>query len=167
MIQHWVTERYTDHQFFGIGGFGLIETYVSSPTETVEEEVEKAIVGGGGWAYLYDYEYEYRKKKKKELKELQEKAERIQNKLDRELALELRKQEKEQYRIEELRRLTKLAEDHQEELKQVVSQKALKAVESAIIKQTYSAMERMEREIAKAREEEAFLMQAASIILNS
>jgi len=43
MIQHWLTEKYTAHQYFGIGGVGDIETYVSSPTETIEEE---ALVGG-------------------------------------------------------------------------------------------------------------------------
>jgi len=144
------------------GGSDNSNAFGVEVTAAVEE-----IIGGGGWAYLYDYEYEHRKRKKKELEELKRKTELIQNKLDRELALELRKQDVELERVDELRRLTQLAEDHKEELQQSVSQKALLAAENAMIKGTYSAMEQFERELAKSREEELFLLQAASIILNS
>ena len=121
----------------------------------------------GGWWDAYDYEYKARKKKKEELERLEAKAEDIKDDIDRELAKELRKQDRERERIEELRRLSKLAQEHENELKQIISQKALFAAEQAIIKGTYSAMERLERELAKSKEEEEFLIQATSIILNS
>ena len=121
----------------------------------------------GGWWYAYDFEYEQRKRKKKELEALEAKAKQIQDAIDRELAKELRKQEKEQERLAELKRLAKLADKHKEELEQTLSQKAIFAVEQAIIKGTYSAMERLEREMRKAKEEEEFLLNAAIIILNS
>jgi len=41
MINHWSPEGFTSHQYFGIGGFGDIETYVSSPSKTIE-----AVAGG-------------------------------------------------------------------------------------------------------------------------
>lgn len=121
----------------------------------------------GGWWYAYDHELETRKRKKKELERLEAKAEQISDAIDRELAKELRAQDREQVRIEELRRLSVLADQHKEELTQSVSQKALLAAESAMLKGTYSAMEQLERELAKSREEELFLLHATSIILNS
>lgn len=139
----------------------------SSNAFNVEVIAAEAEAASGGWWYAYDYEYEERKRKKKRLEDLEAKAEQIQDKIDRELAKELRKQEKEQLRLDELRRLSKLAQEHKEELEQSVSQKAIFAAEQAMIKGTYSAMERLERELAKAKEEELFLIQAASIILNS
>lgn len=134
-------------------------------TEAPVVEVEDG--ASGGWWYAYDYEYNARKRKKEELKALEAKAEQIQNDVDREIAKELRAQDKERERIDELRRLSKLAAAHREELQQSVSQKAILAAENAMIKGTYSAMEQLERELARSREEELFLLQAASIILNS
>ena len=130
-----------------VGTFG---TYVVTATNTggtadsnafgvtVSEVVSEAT---GGWWYTYDHELAERKRKKKEIEALEAKAEQIKSTLDRELAKELRKQEKEQARISELRRLTKLAQEHKEELKQSVSQKAILAADNAMIKGTYSAME--------------------------
>ncbi len=133
------------------------------------EVIEAAQVaqGGGGWAYAYEDELQRRKQKKRELEQLEEKADQISDKIDKELAKELRKQDRKKVRIEELRRLSTLAEEHKAELQKTISAKAIKAVESAIMMKTYSAMERMEREIARAREEEEFLILATSIILNS
>lgn len=132
---------------------------------TVASAVVEA--NSGGWWYRYDHELERRKAREEERKRLELKAKSIKDKLDRELVKELQSQAREQERIEDLRRLTKLAAEHKQELKGSVSQVALKAAESAILKQNYSAMERFERELAKAKEEEEFLIQATSIILNS
>ena len=133
----------------------------------VTEEAVSEETYSGGWWDAYDYEYQRRKRKQEELEALEAKAEQIQDKLDRELAEELRKQDREAERIAELKRLTKLAEKHQRELENVIPPKVLKSAESAIIEGTYSKMERFERELKRAREEELFLIEATNIILNS
>jgi hypothetical protein len=140
---------------------------LSSSSFTTDAEAVTEEQPTGGWWYTYDHELALRKRKKKEIQEREAKAEQIQDDIDRELAKELRKQEREQERIAELRRLAKLAQEHKEELQQSVSQKAIFAAEQAMIKGTYSALERLERELAKSKEEEEFLIQATSMILNS
>jgi len=35
MIRHWTSEAFTAHQYFGAGGFGDIETYISSASITL------------------------------------------------------------------------------------------------------------------------------------
>lgn len=130
---------------------------------TVEEEEDEITPSGGFW-FAYDLEYTARRRKKEKLDAV--KIALIKNKLDRELAQALQKKEKEQVRIEELRRLTKLATTYKKELSKVVSTKAIQAAEAAFASGTYSMMERMEREIAKSREEEIFFLEAVRIILN-
>lgn len=121
----------------------------------------------GGWWYTYDLEYEIRERKRKKRERLEVKAEEIKDTLDRALAIELRKQDKERDRISELRRLSQLAQKHQDELRKTVSHKALQAAEAAFKSGSYSMLERMERELARSKEEEEFLIHATSIILNS
>ena len=134
---------------------------------TEAPEVEESDSPSGGWWFAYDYECNARNRKKYKLAALKAKADQIQDDIDRELAKELIAQEEENERINDLRRLSRLAAQHREELQQSVGQKALLAADNAMIKGTYSAMEQLERELAKSREEELFLMRAASIILNS
>ncbi len=121
----------------------------------------------GGWWSMYDNELALRKRKKDELDKLEAKAAAIVNAVDKAIADELRIQDRDAERLNELNRLSLLAETHKTELRNSVSQSALNAVEAAINKRNFSAMERLERELAKSREEELFLLHAAGIILNS
>ena len=111
----------------------------------------------GGWWYAYDLEDRKRRKKKKELLKMEEKANKIQSELDKELALELRKEVENQLRIEELTRLTKLAQEHEQEVHDL-GERVTKAYQRATIQYNYSALEALEREIQRAREEEDWLI---------
>jgi len=121
----------------------------------------------GGWWFAYDYELRRKDEKKKKRQELRRKAEEIQEDVDRELVQALQAKAEEEDRLAELKRLSNLAEQYRDELNLVLSDRAIQAAEQAILKQTYSALERFERELARAREEEEFLLMAANIILNS
>jgi len=127
--------------------------------------VTDAQATGGFWR-AYQYQEELRKKEEEERKRLKAKAEEIQNKLDRELALELQKDESEYAKIQELERLTVLAEQHLEYIDESLSEKVNIAAKRAIKQGNFSAMEALQRELRKAREEEIFLIQATMIILH-
>ena len=129
----------------------------------VEEEVVKP--SGGFWPDYDSYLYK-RRKERKRLRELEEEAKRIKDRLDRELALEERKIEREESRIQELKVLTRLAKEHKEDIEQSFNKSVIFAANKAIMKGNYSAMERLERQIERIREEEWFLLEATRIILN-
>lgn len=119
----------------------------------------------GGFWFDYDYELTRRRKEKEERERLEREAKQIQDRLDRALALEFRKKEAEQSRIDELQRLSKLAAQHTETI-QELDKKVIIAAERAVRKGKFSAMEAFEREIGRVREEELFLMMALSMVLN-
>ena len=126
-------------------------------TVTVAEAVAETETFTGGWWYAYEQEVQKRKKKQKEIAELEAKAKAIQVKIDRELAEELAEEEKNQERLKELRRLTKLAEQHEQSVTEL-GDRVTSAYNRAKEKYTYSAMECMEREIKRAHEEEQWLI---------
>lgn len=136
-------------------------------TASVAEVVATVEQNSGGyfdsWRW-YDAEMVRRKKKKREQELAEERAQALQDKIDRELAAELRKAEKERERINELKRLAELA---QKNIKQVeaLEPRVLKALERAIVQGNYSAMEAFEREVSRAREEEEFLLLAWQILI--
>ncbi|MCP4985241.1 MAG: hypothetical protein GY928_03960, partial [Colwellia sp.] len=121
----------------------------------------------GGFFFDYDRLQYKRKKERKRLDDLEEEAERIKNKLDKKLALEFRKKEREESRVKELQVLTRLAKDHKAEVERVFNEKVIKAANRAIIQGNYSAMESLERQIKQVREEEEFLLEAARIYFNA
>lgn len=139
---------------------------------TVKSTVDYIIYGTptttftGGFWYAYEKEVLRRKQEQRKRDELEEKARQLQDKLDREIALEYRKREAEQARIDELKRLTRLAEQFQETIQKELSDKVIIAAERAIKQGNYSAMEALNREIDRAKEEEMFLIDAAMLILN-
>ena len=138
--------------------------YEGERPESAPESAEDTTPGT--WWYAYDREASYRKSSRKKQKSRDVKAEQVKDALDRKIAQELRAQERQAERFAELRRLSLLAAQHEIALQQELSQDALLAVQRAIKEGTFSALEKMEREIAKSREEELFLLQAASIILH-
>lgn len=157
-----------DAQVFGpytitgtnLSGSDSSNAFSITVTEAAEEDFT------GGWWVAYEKEQEERKKKRKELAKLEENAKRIESKLDRELALELKKDEEDRARLQELTRLTRLAEDHADDIK-ALGDRVTKAYERATMKYTYSAMEAMEREIRKAQEEETWLVNITLELINA
>ena len=109
----------------------------------------------GGWWIAY--EQEKIKREQERAKKLKKQAKKLTTKLDQELAFELRKEVENQLRIEELTRLTKLAQEHEQEV-QDLGERVTKAYQRAIIQYNYSALEALEREIQRAKEEEDWLI---------
>lgn len=130
---------------------------------TVQEAEEEAFTGG--WWIVYEQEQEKRRKKRKELALLEEKAKKLQSKLDRELALEIAKEEQDRERLAELNRLALLADEHKEDI-QELGERVTKAYQRAIIQFNYSALEALDREINRAKDEEDWLIKITLELLN-
>lgn len=152
-----------DYVVTGTNGVGSDDSNSFSVTVTALPDDDAT----GGFWYDYDLEYRKREDERKERERLLEEAKQIQDRIDRELALEFRKQDAEQSRIKELQRLTKLADKQQRFLKENLSELVFKSAERAIRQGNYSAMESFERQIRLAREEELFLIEALEIVLNA
>jgi hypothetical protein len=120
----------------------------------------------GGFFFDYDREILKRRKDREEREELEENAEDIKEDLDRAIALEFRKKESDQARINELERLSDLAKQHQTEIKEKMSDRVIMTVERAIEKGNFSAMEALDRQLKGVKEEETFLLDAMKIILS-
>ena len=119
----------------------------------------------GGFWISYAAE-ELRKRREAAEREKKRKlAQKIQNKLDRALALAQRKLEEDQARDKELSRLTDIAIMYQSDLRQLVSERASFVALEAINRHTYSAMERLERELGELIEEEQFLALATQLLV--
>ena len=70
----------------------------------------------GGFWFDYDAEYSRRRREEKKRLEAEEAAQKIQDELEREIALEFRKQDAENDRVNELARLTALTEKHRSQV---------------------------------------------------
>lgn len=123
------------------------------------------VTGGASFWSSYEAHAAEKTRAKKKRKKLAEAAEALQDKIDRELAIELRKDADERDRLEELRRLTKLAEAHAQTIRQTLSDGAIAALDRAINHGHYAAMEALERHLRRAKEEEDFLLQAFKILM--
>ena len=147
--------------------------YVQDDAESNESNVvsstpafETAGKGGGfvwGW---YDYEQARRDKGREQRAQDKLDAQAIKEKLHRELALAERALEAEAARKAELARLNRLVAKNQGFIKSFGSDRLDFVMAEALEKQTFSKMERLERELGNLREEEMFLMQATIILVN-
>ena len=149
-----------------LGGSSQLGVYGSSGGITVGDAVEEETLSGG---FFFDYDREMYRRKKEERKrqELEEAAKQIQDEIDQQLALEFRKKEKEQQRINELQRLTRLAEKHEKSIRKEFSNDVIIAAERAVKQGNYDAMEALERRLRMAKEEEEFIIQAFTMIYNN
>lgn len=115
----------------------------------------------GGWLFLNDYEAELRRrrKRKKEREELEAETEQIQNELDRSIAQLLREQEAIDEKRDNLNRLGDLAKQNADlEAARQYSERVATAYARAITQGNFSALEALDRELQRARDEEEFLM---------
>ena len=126
---------------------------VSSSSFTTDAEVSAFT---GGFIQAFEIALAEREAKEREIEQLEYEAQQIQDSLDRKLAFEFRKQEKEELKLKEYKRIKKLAENHKKEVLEL-GDRVRKALDRAIQQETFSALEALDREIRKAREEEEFL----------
>lgn len=119
----------------------------------------------GGWlTFLNTYEQQLvrRREERKKQQQLEEETEQIPDDTDRQIAQLLREQEAKDARRAELQRLSELVEQNASvEAAKQYSEKVGAAYARALTQGNYSALEALERELRKAREEEeALLLQA-------
>ena len=112
----------------------------------------------GGFWLDFERELEAWKRKRRERLLLEERTEKIKDKLEREIALELRKKEQEEERLNELKRLLRLVEIHERAIEEL-PERAIKSARLAVSGR-YNEMVRFERELYRLREEEEFIMMA-------
>ena len=140
--------------FVGGGGGGpVIPPVVSEPS--------------GPSLYVRAEQERYRRKAEKRDRDLaKKKAKKIKDKINRELALAERAIEEGIARREELARMSRLAYEFQQSILDTGNPQFIMAMEEALSRQTFSTLERLEREIFKAYEEQQFFEMAVEIILN-
>jgi hypothetical protein len=128
--------------------------YQSDVTATVEE--------GGGWAPFlskYEKDLERRRRRDRERRLLELETAEIQDELDRAIAQELRKQEALDEKRKDLDRLSALAKESADlEAARQYSERVAVAFARAVTQGNFSAIEALDRELQRAREEEEFLM---------
>jgi len=122
----------------------------------------------GGYEFWDDFDRELQRRKRRRAKRIRdrEKAKRIADKLTRELALAERALEEETARKDELARINKLVSDNRPAIEQMGSERLALVMREALESQTFSKMERLERELTQMREEEMFLLMATQILIN-
>ena len=126
--------------------------------------VEEEANSGGSFAFhreqlRYKQEDERRQRKAKK-----EKARKIQDKLDREIALAFIARDEGEAQREDLERLTKLANEYKGDII-ADNAKIAQTIEDAVNLGTFSRMQKLSRELNLMREEEQFLMLATKILL--
>jgi hypothetical protein len=116
---------------------------------------------GGGWAPFlrgYEKDLERRRRRDRERRELERETDEIQDELDRAIAQELRKQEALDAKRQDLDRLSALAKQADLEAAREYSERVAVAFARAVTQGNFSAMEALDRELQRARDEEEFLM---------
>ena len=104
---------------------------------------------------------EQAKRKRKALK-----AQKVKDEDKREIEILANIVETTQARHEELSRLTNITQQYKSSILDSTNERITFIAKTAINKHTFSAMEHLERELLKMREEEEFLLMAARILLN-
>lgn len=115
----------------------------------------------GGWPFLSTYERELSRRREEEVKrrEIEEESEHIQDALDRDIAILLRKQEAEDAKKAEMARLLALAKQNADlQAAREYSERVARAFERAVKRGNFSALEALDRELKRAQEEEEFLL---------
>ena len=127
------------------------------------------MVPSGDWGFRSDYEAELQRRRREHLDQIkrEEKAELIANETDREIARLLRARESEQSRDQELDRLLDFSRQYQASTaKRLMGERVSTAYARAATQGNRSALEALDREMARANEEEEFTMLATMMVLN-
>jgi hypothetical protein len=145
-----------------------VEIVVSLGPEPVVVPPSAAEESSGGWAFhnAYDLELRRRRKRKKEQEELEAETERIEDELDRNIAQLMREQEAIDAKREDLNRLKELAQKHADlEAARQYSERVATAFARALAQGNFSAMEALDRELQRARDDEDLMTMAAHFFL--
>jgi hypothetical protein len=120
----------------------------------------------GGYDFWDEFARELDRKKREKAKRIaaREKAKRIQDELLR--ALEERLIEEDEARKAELARVTRLVAEGRDAIIQIGDERLIFIMEDALQRQTFSAMERLERVLTQMHEEDMFLLMATQILVN-
>ena len=133
-------------------------------TPTVDEDA-----GGRFWAHLARFEQKQararQKAKRRKAKKLK-KAEQIADELERQLAIVELQVVEQEARESDLARMAELVEANKPAIIAIGSERLTFVMDQALEKQTFSALERLERTLTQTREEEDFIMMAAQILVN-
>lgn len=148
-----------------MGNTNGARSFAGKATAVVTEPAADAATGG--WWYGYEGELLRRRRDEEERERKAKKAKKIADKLDRELALAERAIEEEESRKAELARMNRLVAQNRATIEAFGSARLDQAVAEALAEQTFSKMERLERELREIYEEEQFLLEATRIILNA
>jgi len=123
--------------------------------------------GGGWWPPWWKDEHDRRRKERRRLEERREESERIQDRLDREIAIVEREIEQESQRAAELARLKAAAEKYgRQATEDAYNERVALALDRAIQQGNYSALEALEREMARSEDEMEFFLLAVTLILS-
>lgn len=146
-----------------LNAWELVNTW-NIPEVASEEESNS---GGYEFWLQWEQEFERRKHEKARKLRLKRKAKKIAAKLDRELYLAERKLEEEESRKAELARVNRLVSNNRDFIYSLENARIEKAMVEALERQTFSTMERLERELSRLKEEEDFLLMATQIIMEA
>lgn len=138
-------------------------TFQLASVQTTQEEQ-----ASGGWKFYVAYEQHSakRKKRERELEEEAEQAQQLQDKVDREIAELLHKQQQIDERRDYLERLGQLAKENVDlEAARNYSDRVAIAYQRAVTQGNFSALEALSRELERAADEEEALLQAVLMIL--
>ena len=127
--------------------------------------VEETNAGGWFWGQVETQRLKREKDKQKRAK-AKKKARKLKNKLDRALYLEQRKIEDQEEREAELARLAALVESNRNVIMDLNNDRLTFVMDAALEKQTFSAIERLERELQQERDAQMFHMMATQVLLN-
>lgn len=130
-------------------------------TVTITVSLGAQSTAAGGWLFLNEWEAEKQRRKARERrrKKLEEETEQIEDKLDKQIAQLLRKQEAEDDEREGRKRLVGIAKAHADyEAAREYSERVAIALKRVIRQENYSAIKALERELKRAKEEEELLM---------
>ena len=147
----------------------LLNTWQLVNTWEIPAVVSDEQPSGGYWEqYAEDYEEERRRKEteRKARKRARRKAQKIKDQIERQIALEFRREEEELARKAELARFNRLVARNKSAIIELGNDRLVMVMEEALKLQTFSKMERLERELTQMYEEEEFLMLAAQILVN-
>lgn len=142
---------------------------VSSAAVTLTEDAEEESNSGGYgfWGEVESAIEQSRRNQRKMARRRSRRLKKIEDELDRELFIAEQRLEEGENREQELARLTKLVQENRKAIVQTANQQLIQTMNEAINRQTFIAMERLERELRRYQEEQEFLMAATRIILEA
>ncbi len=152
-----------DRQVIANSYYGITASTGGIQVGEVEEEDQPS----GGYFWVRYEQEQFRKEEERRFREkAKRKAKRLKDKLDRELALAERKIEDDDARKVELARINRLVASNKQTIIDLGNPVIIKAMNESLEKQTFSTMERLERELGRIYEEEQFLLMATQILVN-